>query len=207
MKRLAVLLPLLTALAVHAGDEEVKMPDAIEQADKRYEDSVKQANAIRLKVYERELQNATRAGNLDLANAIKKRMEAITEAPPAATSIEGNSGVFEGAKYEYVPNRMSWHAAKAHAESLGGSLVIIESPAENDFVRKLAAGRPAWIGATKTGPRWEWITGEPVRRAYWMPGGETSGSFAHLHGDHGMWNGTIPNNPHMEGLIVEWPKP
>ncbi len=53
---------------------EVKMPPMIEQADARYDEAVKQAQAVRMRVYEKAMQDATRAGNLELATAIKERM-------------------------------------------------------------------------------------------------------------------------------------
>jgi hypothetical protein len=73
-----------------AGDTpsggEVKWPDAIVQADKRYEEAVAAANAARLRVYQREMEQATRRADLPLANAIKERMEGVGDVKPTTTA-------------------------------------------------------------------------------------------------------------------------
>jgi hypothetical protein len=78
MKRLALLpMAILAAIAL-AQDSEVRWPDAIVQADKRYDEAVAAANAARLRVYQREMEQTTRRADLDLANAIKERMERVS---------------------------------------------------------------------------------------------------------------------------------
>ncbi len=77
--------------------------------------------------------------------------------------------------YQRFDTSMSWHAAKAFCEDIGGYLATITSQEENDFVyNNLGSNSPqwCWLGATdeeKEGV-WEWVTGEPWNYTNWGAG-------------------------------------
>jgi hypothetical protein len=71
---------------------------------------------------------------------------------------------------------VSWQNAKFGCEKkigLNGHLVIIESQAENEFLKAAVPFINAnwWIGASKLDlPSWHWIDGSPLTFADWAPG-------------------------------------
>jgi hypothetical protein len=67
--------------------------------------------------------------------------------------------------YQRIDTNMTWHDAKAYAESLGGYLVTITSQSENDFIyNNLVSGinEIIWLGGTDEEQEgiWKWVTGE-----------------------------------------------
>jgi hypothetical protein len=79
---------------------------------------------------------------------------------------------FGGHWYKVFDETMSWHEAKKRCEAMGGGLVCIETPAEQTYIAKLAAGRYLCLGATdevKEG-EWVWINGAPFTYMCWMEG-------------------------------------
>jgi len=94
------------------------------------------------------------------------------------TSVVADSGgthpvdavAFGGHWYKVFDETMSWHEAKKRCEAMGGGLVCIETPAEQTYLAKLAAGRYLCLGATdevKEG-EWVWINGAPFTYTCWM---------------------------------------
>ena len=101
------------------------------------------------------------------------------------TIASGGNGNY----YEVVaaPGGITWDAASAAANALGGYLATITSAAENNFVFGLADD-PAyyviaptnplrvigpWLGAYRTGPlpsNFAWVTGEPFTFTDWASG-------------------------------------
>ena len=85
--------------------------------------------------------------------------------------------LYEGHEYFFLHKTMTWHDAKAHAESLGGHLVTINNNDENDFLLDLEekqglAGDEFWIGLTDEAVEGDfaWVTGEPLDYTNWYPG-------------------------------------
>jgi hypothetical protein len=72
---IVIAVALLSSSLLYAQDKHVELPEALEQADARFYQAVQEAHAVRVRVYDRELQLAMRTGKLDLANAIKRRMD------------------------------------------------------------------------------------------------------------------------------------
>ena len=86
------------------------------------------------------------------------------------------------------PDGITWDAAKAAAEALGGHLATITSQAENDLVASLVDDDPRfaqytwwnyyepWLGgyqvdkAHEPAGGWAWVTGEPFTYTNWAPG-------------------------------------
>ena len=70
----------------------------------------------------------------------------------------------------------SWTVARSHAESIGGHLATITTPAENAFVKNsvyaLGTFSDTWLGAVKSAPTasWTWITGE----SWGIPAGQST---------------------------------
>jgi len=75
--------------------------------------------------------------------------------------------------YQLRPQHPLWLEKQAEAESLGGYLATLTTPAEVNFVLSLpgfpcgANSSAAWIGLRKTATGWEWITGEPFSGTGW----------------------------------------
>ncbi|MDZ4684617.1 MAG: family 16 glycoside hydrolase, partial [Planctomycetaceae bacterium] len=90
-----------------------------------------------------------------------------TVSPPA------DAKTFQGHAYKFYPEQLSWKAAKARCEGLGGHLVIVESEAENGFVAGLVADAnrdDCWIGATDEASegQWRWVDGRPLTWTNWF---------------------------------------
>lgn len=99
-----------------------------------------------------------------------------------------------------VPSVVTWSDANLSAESRGGYLATISSPAENDFVFNLADSPEFWAGDTignYFGPwlggeqlpgapnpasDWAWVTGEPFKFTNWHSG-EPNDLFGQLEED------------------------
>lgn len=75
---------------------------------------------------------------------------------------------------------MTWPAAEAAAEALGGHLATISSEAENSFAYDLAAAagryQEIWLGgfqpqgSAEPDGGWQWVTGEPFDYTNWAGG-------------------------------------
>nr|XP_013006443.1 C-type lectin domain family 17, member A [Cavia porcellus] len=72
---------------------------------------------------------------------------------------------FEGRCYYFSPNTRSWDDARRFCQENYSHLVIIDSPAEHDFVAK-AHGSPRvyWLGLSDKDREgdWRWLDGSPV---------------------------------------------
>lgn len=119
-------------------------------------------------------------------------------------------GVFEGHAYFYASQEVSWEAANALAQAMGGHLAVITSEAENDFVAQdVLNGALAWIGLKETGRegRFAWVAGKRPRYDNWGPnepnnaGGKES--FTEINrGGLGKWNDLPAGFP--RGFVVEF---
>lgn len=110
-------------------------------------------------------------------------------------------------KAVYVPEGISWTAAKAAAEQAGGYLATITSSKENDFVFELIDKNRFWklyvtpnLGKEYLGPwiggyqedgarepdsGWKWVNGEKFRYKKWCSGEPT-----------GLWGNRNENRLH-----------
>jgi len=106
---------------------------------------------------------------------------------------------FTNHTYQLITAQLSWHEAKADAESRGGHLATITSQAEFDYIASLGIlptqySQGYWLGATDEAEEgvWRWVTGEPF--------------------DYNRWHGGEPNNSGPEnyaigdggGYVQEW---
>jgi serine/threonine protein kinase len=85
------------------------------------------------------------------------------------------AAAYNGHSYKFYPEQLTWKEAKAKCETLGGRLVIIDLPAENQFVGGLigkAGALDAWIGITDEAVEGNWrtVTGQQQAYTNWAPG-------------------------------------
>lgn len=115
---------------------------------------------------------AGRIGFQRLRGAIHFRDIQIRTLEPISVVVPADARAFNGHTYKFFPEQLSWKAAKARCESLGGHLVIIETAEENAFLAKLIADGSkvdSWIGATDEGSegQWHWIDGRNMTWTNW----------------------------------------
>ena len=107
--------------------------------------------------WSRDFRLAPHAREVDILLALRKG---------DAEKLRSLAAEFRGSRYLYVPKYVAWAEAKACAERMGGHLLTISSPAENDFISSLfPAGCWFWLGLRTTEQGQEWVTGEPVTYA------------------------------------------
>jgi hypothetical protein len=124
---------------------------------------------------------------------------------------------FLGKHYRVFPQQLSWHAAKSRCEQMGGHLAIVTKDDENRFLTDLVRSQgldSAWLGATdeRTGGRWAWVDGTPMRYSKWTPLGhqpnnkQVLGHYLLLWvADDGKWSDQ-PNSSsvHRPGFVCQW---
>jgi hypothetical protein len=101
---------------------------------------------------------------------------------------------YNGHSYYRSTGSMTWTAAKVACENMGGHLVTVTSPAENNFIFNLWPS--GWIGLTDevVEGQWRWVTGEPFTWSNWN-GGEpnNAGNEDYVQFvSNGKWN-DLPN--------------
>lgn len=71
---------------------------------------------------------------------------------------------FGGKTYRLFDNKLNWADAKSFSESIGGTLVIINTEEENELVKTICAeyDAPIWLGLSDYAEEgvWNWINGE-----------------------------------------------
>lgn len=79
---------------------------------------------------------------------------------------------FNGRSFIFQTSFVSWAHAQQRCLSLGGNLATIHNYEENDFVKRLAQGREAWIGLSDAQENryWFWINSRPLQYTNWCPG-------------------------------------
>ena len=143
---------------------------------------------------------------------------ANASADPIVWSGNGNS-------YDVIVGEqtLTWEAAEAAAEAMGGHLVTITSWAENDFVAGLLQGlanidvQRFWLGGYQipgSGEplgEWAWVTGEEWwdgNGAAWAPGEPNNGAGGTQHYLHywptaGQFD-DMENRNIMVGFVIEY---
>ncbi|XP_051971555.1 C-type lectin domain family 12 member B-like [Xyrauchen texanus] len=69
--------------------------------------------------------------------------------------------------YYFSSEYKSWRKSRRDCIDRGADLVTINSPEEQDFLRKVAATNYFWIGLTKTEGVWKWADGTKLTNGYW----------------------------------------
>lgn len=140
---------------------------------------------------------------------------------PDAYSISGEGSYVEpdtpqgmswnGHRYQFYDEAMTWEEAKARCESQGGHLATITSEAEQQFIMSVLEGTGTgfWLGAQSNSfGWWSWVTDEAFEEQYsnfseGRPDG--SGGFlwisAYSDSNRGKWD-NVPGG--SWGFICEW---
>ena len=105
--------------------------------------------------WSRDFRLATYVRNLDVLLALRKNdRDALLKM--AAT--------WNGHRYLFIPQFMTWEGARVFCEKLGGHLLTVTSREESDFVLSLFPdGCWFWLGLNTTEHGHEWVTGEPFK--------------------------------------------
>jgi len=135
-------------------------------------------------------------------------------------NVEGKV-TWNGHDYQIFDERMSWKAAKAYCENLGGHLLTITSQEEQDFInvfmRQLGGKNYYYLGATdeEIEGEWKWVTGEPFEYINEPSYFDNSGNedFLQIYNFRpgvanrrlGQWNDMKEDDPlYDHGIICEW---
>lgn len=164
---------------------------------------------------------AARSGLLGLSNLFSSVMTAqfkdlqLSELSPVSG---GEVLTFGGHRYQFVPGKIAWYAARNKAEEMGGHLATLTTKLENDwaartFFRYLpATNSNILLGGYRQGNEWRWVTGEPFTQTFWHSGEPNAGKNALLHlwrasdaTDAAVWDDTwMDQDIAMVGFLVEW---
>jgi hypothetical protein len=151
-----------------------KFEQSATRAQEAYAKSMGDAYQTRLKTYRTILAAATKAGDFDRATALKERIEELEAAEQeigqlapgkkkARTAPKG-AVKFGGHQYLLIKDAATWHVAKSRCEEMGGHLICIETPEEEQFFRELCGDESVWVGASDEVQegKWMWVNGRPV---------------------------------------------
>jgi hypothetical protein len=146
------------------------------------------------------------------------RVETAVLDPQSTNSPPTEVLAFDGHRYQFSPEKLTWEEAKAKAAAAGGHLATIASKEENQwvwetFVAKLPGTVSLWLGGTKDNPTqtWTWINGEPFTFTAWgekEPGGMPN-EFALCFSRQSKGWGDIRTNgmgqaDRRGGYLIEW---
>ena len=124
------------------------------------------------------------------------------------------AGNYNGHRYEYYDQTMTWNQAYKFCEKKGGHLVTVTSKEENDFLVGLLENQPTdvWTGGrTFDAQTWFWITCEPFDFQNWNENQpdyynneEDSLEIYVVNGPIGTWNDLPQGNNTYCGFICEY---
>jgi len=123
------------------------------------------------------------------------RSSTVTTAPgrtSPAPSIADNEIIFNGRRYVRFDISLTWTAAKAYVERLGGHLATITSQEEQNIIYSLVRNGTKmqyWLGADRPG---NWITGERWTFENWASG--QPDNYLNIESYVQMWR--LPNPLH-----------
>jgi serine/threonine protein kinase len=152
---------------------------------------------------------------------IRIRERAAAPAPIVAQKPPADAQVFQGHSYKCFPEKLSWRAARDRCRSLGGHLVIIETPEENQFVASIVQSLgllDCWLGITDeiNEGKWMRVDGGPVKWTNWyrqQPNNKPPGEHWALISNRTFGNQKVgwqwcdqPNETavHEPGYLCEW---
>lgn len=90
-----------------------------------------------------------------------------------SSSVPADAVEYNGRYYKVFDDCLSWYEAESRCNAMGGHLVTITSQGEQAFVAGLISGGANncyWLGATRSGSSWRWVTGESFGYANWKGG-------------------------------------
>ena len=107
-------------------------------------------------------------------------------------------GSFNGSHYYCSLTGLDWTSAQQNAINNGGHLAVINSQAENDFIKNIIPLSSAWIGLSDLASEgnFQWVNGDPLVYTNWYPGQPNNFN----NGQHtvellntGEWNDQYPD--------------
>ena len=118
---------------------------------------------------------------------------------------------FRGHYYQVIDTGESihWEDAAARCESMGGHLVIINDPEENEFLTSIGAGNEYYhLGASdheKEGD-WRWVDGTPLTYENWHPNEPNNygGDEDYLNAYFELWPQWNDAGSEGRGFVCEW---
>ncbi|MBP8260273.1 MAG: hypothetical protein KA118_11480, partial [Verrucomicrobia bacterium] len=84
---------------------------------------------------------------------------------------------YGGHAYKVTPAGMTWPSAESYAVSLGGHLITLNDPAENEWARRtFGPYGSVWIGLNDSAQEgtFAWTSGDPLSFAHWNTGEPTN---------------------------------
>lgn len=177
------------------------------------ESLVAEAQVRLAKAYEAVEKELVKSLDLEKATQVRSEKTSLTLAigsPEAMASLPPKEAVAFG-KHRYMLFRdaISWPEAKKRCDEMGGHLVTITSPEENDFVFRVSGGRRCWIGMSYDPKqrRYVWVTNEPARYARWRPSQPNGGDQIYVGiswGQTAEWEDYSPHPNDFQEFICEW---
>lgn len=123
---------------------------------------------------------------------------------------------FGNHQYQFVARRWSWDDAASEAVRLGGHLLTINTPQEQQWVAQTFQKEvgndygSVFVGAKCENDQWRWVTGEPFAFTAWHPDEPSKrGDTAYMHlrkdGNKVAWGVAWNSRPNTsQGYIIEW---
>ena len=222
----------------------VKNKKAIELKQKKLDEEADNlANATRdafVEILKKALRKTMQAGNLEEANKIDAAIKALdkgsSQAGDAAEDskekkntkkskarIPRNSVKWNGHHYMLFDNRGPHSRAEKICQAMGGHLVRIQSPEEQQLIKQIAKSAKKemskrantekfpsyWIDGTDEEKEGVWIfsDGTPMKNFYWHPGyydNDKSKNHIEFYGHEGTWNDNPGTTDYIDGFICEW---
>jgi hypothetical protein len=117
-------------------------------------------------------QTFTHSGFIYGSNAVGipgVQVQLYSRTTPTLTGFT-NQQNYNGHSYYRSTSSMTWTAARQACANMGGYLVTVTTPAENNFIFNLWSD--GWIGLTDevVEGQWRWVTGEPYTWGNWNSG-------------------------------------
>jgi len=131
-------------------------------------------------------------------------VQAVNVEPPK------DSVPFRGNHYKaFLDTNSTWWEAKFACEDLGGALVVVATPQENEFIRRMVKGKLIWLGGSDEFEegKWTWDNGEKFVFKHWdakQPSATQGYNFLVLNGLTGKWKDTTDFSGKVKGYVCEW---
>ena len=121
------------------------------------------------------------------------QVQLYSRTTPTMTGFTSQNN-YNGHSYYRSTGSMTWTDARTACANMGGHLVTVTTPAENNFIFNLWPS--GWIGLSDEAVegQWRWVTGEPYTWGNWNPGEPNNAGnedYIQFVGN-GQWN-DLPN--------------
>ncbi len=117
---------------------------------------------------------------------------------------------FRGNHYKpFLDTNSTWWEAKVACEDIGGALVVVTTPQENEFIRGMVKGKLIWLGGTDEFEegKWTWDNDEKFVFKNWdakQPSATQGYNFLVLNGLNGKWKDATDFSGKVKGYVCEW---